>query len=362
VYDAAGNELQYLATRSYSPRNFLESVTDSGELPWEARRIEYRYDGRGIRVARSELQPDGSKATRHYTYSPELNLLAVTGDDASNVWNTGVLPGAQQFVWFNGRPLAQIAPDFPGFGPRWYFNDHLGTPLVQTNAAANMVWQAEYEPYGDVWAMRTPAESEESQSAAVEQPLRFPGQEAAMKWEGTEERYNVFRWYRSRFARYTQADPLESPQFWTTNAQAVAGISTYAYSLNNPLTTTDTLGLAPVKNESPVGAFWYKPENCNTTPCPIKACGPGDTCDVDGIYPPGCKSNPYKIVNGCSGKINAKGKLIVTCSLVGKAAGIFKGLGADGYGQVDDDFMKEHKDWAPPNQAPPCVKKNVCNN
>lgn len=29
-----------------------------------------------------------------------------------------------------------------------------------------------------------------------------------MTWKGTEENYNVFRWYRAGWGRYTQADPL----------------------------------------------------------------------------------------------------------------------------------------------------------
>ena len=121
------------------------------------------------------------------------------------------------------------------------------------------------------------------------------------------------------------------------------------------------LGLAPVKNNSPAGVFWYKPDSCATTPCPIKECKPGETCNVDGLYPPNCKSNPIKIVDGCTGTIDAKGKLKVICSAVGKAAGILKGVGSDGYGQVDDEFMKNHPDWPKPNLGPGCVKKTACN-
>jgi hypothetical protein len=29
-----------------------------------------------------------------------------------------------------------------------------------------------------------------------------------MRWEGTEESYNIFRWYRSSWGRYSSADPL----------------------------------------------------------------------------------------------------------------------------------------------------------
>jgi hypothetical protein len=43
-----------------------------------------------------------------------------------------------------------------------------------------------------------------------EQPLRFPGQDiAAHGMAGVEESYNIFRWYKGGWGRYTQADPLE---------------------------------------------------------------------------------------------------------------------------------------------------------
>ena len=237
TYDNAGNELTYVATRAYSPRNLLASVTAPAETLADVHRLEYQYDGRGIRVIRAETQPDLSLAKRYFTYSPELNLLSITHDDRINVWGSRLrtysIPSTKHdFVWFNGRPLAQLSPDFTD-GAHWYFDDHLGTPLLQTNASAAIVWQAEYEPYGEIWTLRVPADSEESPTVAPEQPLRFPGQEAAMKWEGTEERYNIFRWYRSSFGRYTQSDPLG----------ITPSLNLFNYVNGNPIRFSDLKGL-----------------------------------------------------------------------------------------------------------------------
>src|SRR5206468_9704310 len=63
---------------------------------------------------------------------------------------------------------------------------------------------------------------------AQTQPLRLPGQESAM---GANTNYNIFRWYRSGWGRYTQADPLE----WAGQE--------YAYASENPIGNTDALGL-----------------------------------------------------------------------------------------------------------------------
>jgi RHS repeat-associated protein len=46
-----------------------------------------------------------------------------------------------------------------------------------------------------------------------------------MTWEGTEENYKIFRWYRSSWGRYTSADPIGLR----------GGINQYAYTFDNPI-------------------------------------------------------------------------------------------------------------------------------
>jgi RHS repeat-associated protein len=230
-YDAAGNETSYFATRTYSARNLLGQVTDDYE-PDDPQRhtLTYSYDGRGVRSVRAESPSDGpaTVARSYFLYSPELRLLSATRDDSSNVWSLfgftifdkGV---SYEIVWFGDRPVAQVTP---GGAIRFTFADHLGTPILQTDAAANITWRVEYEPFGNVYEMR--------EGNRTEQPLRFPGQEAAMTWEGAEENYNIFRWYRAGWGRYTQADPIG----------LVGGENLYRYARANPLTFVDRGGLS----------------------------------------------------------------------------------------------------------------------
>jgi RHS repeat-associated protein len=85
-----------------------------------------------------------------------------------------------------------------------------------------VTWRAEYEPYGTVYALRAGDDKH--------QPLRFPGQEV----DGvTDESYNIFRWYRSGWGRYTQADPIGLR----------GGSNLYAYTANDPIGSVDPLGL-----------------------------------------------------------------------------------------------------------------------
>lgn len=87
------------------------------------------------------------------------------------------LPAArEEIVWFGDRPVAQVGPlrstipdpeftrhrigtmSIPADRALYFtFSDHLGTPILQTDAAATIVWHAEYEPYGAIWDARRQA-------------------------------------------------------------------------------------------------------------------------------------------------------------------------------------------------------------
>jgi RHS repeat-associated protein len=109
----------------------------------------------------------------------------------------------------------------------YYFNGHLGTPILQTDATARIVWQVEYEPYGAVYAAR--------RGEAKHQPLRFPGQELGGSGELS---YNIHRWYRARWGRYTQDDPLLQ-----------AAVTEYGYAAQDPVGTIDPLGLYAIDKQ-----------------------------------------------------------------------------------------------------------------
>jgi RHS repeat-associated protein len=271
TYDAAGNETQYYVARTYSPRNLLATVTDSSR-EGTPHTLTYGYDARGVRVSRSESPTASGSANRYYFYSPELQLLAITDDDTANVWSSrrvstmsAPLAASREFGYFNGIPVAEFGPARTtdtgvalslqhrakpaAVATTLYytFTDHLGTPILQTDATATVVWRAEHEPYGNIWKMRT--------GSRTDQPLRLPGQDLAMTWEGAEENYNVFRWYRADWGRYTQGDPLRS-----------SAVSPYEYVDDNPLNWIDSWGLSKHKPGGP-----YHPS------LPTR-CGPEDSC------------------------------------------------------------------------------------
>jgi RHS repeat-associated protein len=201
TYDASGNEVTVgTSSFTYSPRNSLASRDGVG----------YGYDGRGVRTTTTV----GSARTFTF-YLPELRLLAETASSTA-----ATPPIAYEYLWFGEEPLAQV--DTTTNAIRWYFNDHLAQPLLLTTTSASVLWRAEYEPYGAVFAFRA--------GASERQPLRLPGQE---KEQNSDVAYNIFRWYRAGWGRYTQADPIVR----------MAALAPYEYAGDAPTVATDPLGL-----------------------------------------------------------------------------------------------------------------------
>ena len=113
--------------------------------------------------------------------------------------------------------------------------NHLGAPIAATNQAGQILWQADYAPYGkviEVGAVRP--EHIEGQRTAYTLALRLPGQ-----WEDEESGlyYNDFRYYDPQSGRYLSPDPLGRM------AEALGSPNAYAYVNNNPASYIDPWGL-----------------------------------------------------------------------------------------------------------------------
>lgn len=130
-----------------------------------------------------------------------------------------------------------------------------------------------------------------------------------MTWEGSEENYNIFRWYRAGWGRYTQPDPLDTqvrPRLvlpaLIRQQRIEATRSTYAYAADNPLFFTDPWGLFVVANCGchPVLAsgnpgpgqgsgeqiFFSIPPNCQAygKNNPVPGTGNPGVTDIDFLY------------------------------------------------------------------------------
>ena len=251
TYDAVANETTVGSdTFAYSARNSLAT----------GNALTYTYNGRGVRT----VVTDVTAARRYFFYNPELNLLAETE------LTIGPAPAiVYEYIWFAGRSVAQVDG---GTVTHWTFADHLGTPLIETDVSAAIDWRAEYEPYGRVFALRTPDRH---------QALGLPGQEAEQFEAGpngaTERFYNIFRWYRYGWGRYTQADPLG----------LVGGLNPYAYVRGNPVKWDDPLGLFRPEDHVRITEDAMRAEGCKVTPnhpVPLVAAGVDNPVSFPGTW------------------------------------------------------------------------------
>lgn len=129
-----------------------------------------------------------------------------------------------RYAYLDGQPLARIDDidddTHTKNAIRYYHNNHLGAPLQVTDQQGQVVWDADYDPFGKATFTH----------ATISQNLRLPGQyyDAESGWHYTMQRY-----YDPGLGRYLQSDLIGLR----------GGINTYTYVLNNPLRYIDPLGL-----------------------------------------------------------------------------------------------------------------------
>jgi RHS repeat-associated protein len=254
-YDAAGNETSVgLNSYTYSARNEMinaggptytnltvpsvtvgsvQTPTLTVGKPWT-----YKYDGFGTRLSTTVNQlapsvtlPSGvvlpsvtlfKQPTRYSIPGPEGQLTTETS-------TTSIGVPEYDYIWMADKPIAQI----DATGTHYDFTDHLNAPVIQTNSAGAISYQADYEPYGKIFDLRG--------LSNPHQPLRLPGQIAEQFEEGangaTDLSYNNNRWYRPEWGQYSQRD-LE-PVTVSSNQ--------YRYAASNPISFIDPFGLCLIQ-------------------------------------------------------------------------------------------------------------------
>jgi RHS repeat-associated protein len=125
----------------------------------------------------------------------------------------------------------------------WYLNDHLPTPRKLVDTGRAVVWDGRMEPFGTT----------DEVVAAVEQPLRMPGQ---FDDASTDLDYNHFRFAVPATGRFLATDPAQSaaimadprtlfavvPALRATLLRVYLPDRTYVIADNNPLANRDPTG------------------------------------------------------------------------------------------------------------------------
>ncbi|MFV8382836.1 RHS repeat-associated core domain-containing protein [Vibrio parahaemolyticus] len=200
--------------------------------------ISYSYDANGNTIGRgtdifgydafnrlSEATVNDETSTYSYNSAHQRVKKSAGGVDTLYVYglggellaevNAGTGQTQREYVWLDGQLVAYLVD-----GTVYHVhNDHLGTPQALTDELGEVVWKAQYTPFG-----RASVTTEQ-----VTFNIRFPGQYFDAE---TGLHYNWHRYYDPSLGRYLQSDRLG----------LFDGVDTYGYLHGNPLLSIDPTG------------------------------------------------------------------------------------------------------------------------
>jgi len=310
LHDALGRMVLAgpVSSKYLSPSYFNGNITCTQSGQVSKATAKFKYDSRGRRIAR------WLASTGQWTY--------IVSDAAGNPLSELVMPArssgtwtkVRDYVWLEGRPIAQI--EYPGpsgnsQGYNYYVHvDHIGLPRYLTNSAKQTVWSTTERPYGDVVEMTS---TDPVSGRVVQTNLRLPGQHderllGSLGLQGPY--YNWNRWYLPGTGRYLEMDPLALQGVLDVKGGLSGGAPEwFAYAHGNPLSYTDSKGLYGTKccgyyqmrcAASPNNS-WYcyvyqqvcnQPLSSPASDC-IRKCLQEYDKDHSGGNIPQCLQNPY---------------------------------------------------------------------
>lgn len=146
----------------------------------------------------------------------------------SQVLRRGSLAWFKSILYFILGAACAVSPVFAAETITYFHNDIAGTPLLATDAAGNVVWKENYQPYGQ--RLNNPA-------AAADNRLGFTGKPFD---PATGLSYMGARYYAPGLGRFMGVDPAE------VKVDDVHSFNRYAYAANNPYRHVDPDGRLPV--------------------------------------------------------------------------------------------------------------------
>ncbi|MEW8584215.1 MAG: RHS repeat-associated core domain-containing protein, partial [Candidatus Thiodiazotropha sp.] len=167
---------------------------------------EYAYNRFGERIKKVTYSLSKRPKVTYYLY--DGHQLTAEADESGKV--------TTQYLYQQQRPILKLE----GKTAYAIHTDHLGAPRAVTDEDQQIVWSADYSPFGLI----------RIEQQAITLNLRLPGQYEDQE-SGTY--YNYQRDYDPNTGRYLTSDPIGLK----------GGLNTYAYVGGNPLNTIDPLGL-----------------------------------------------------------------------------------------------------------------------
>ena len=309
TYDANGN----LAARTEGADSWTYTWNALNQLTGASKnavtQAAYSYDPVGRRVEKIAVG-----VTSVWVYDGQAILRQTAGVAAS--------------MFVHGPTIDEPLAEITATATEYLHADALGSITSHTTGSGSIAKAISYDPWGKL-------------QGSTPTPFGFTGRE----WDPVAQlHYYRARWYDSKLGRFVSEDPVHWPD----------KPNLYPYVGDDPVNFVDPSGETPFKNNSgrPIP---YKPESQDGV---ILLCLPGQTCDVDGVYPPACDKYPIKVVDGCIAEATPDGKLQIVCPIYDGNAPLKRRFPRLGQmvtgGPTNKDFHDQHKDWPPPNSQPNC--------
>ena len=229
----------------------------------------YYYDALGRRIAKEvdgervifgwegdqlAYETDGNRST-HYVYEPGTSVPVVQFLRPGIGMPTPTHDDTNRYA--PESDALQRHPRRQGDASVFYYHcDQIGTPLMLTDEAGEVVWEASYRAWGH--AQEVIARASRAAGATPRNPLRFQGQQFD---DETGLHYNRLRYYDPQLGRFISEDPIALH----------GGVNTYQYA-PNPVAYIDPLGLARGK----CVIYWSNPSRMRagitpSRPSPVPA-------------------------------------------------------------------------------------------
>jgi len=230
THDARGNMVQmpHLHALDYNMSNQMCHITSATTETY------YQYSG-GQRVRKYLDKGHGNTEERIYFGNYEV-YRKYSGSSTPDIERTTI------HVFDEMGRVAMIELLNPAYGSdgsasslkRFVYSNHLQSAILELNGSGDIISYEEYHPFGT-----TAYQAMNSVINAIAKRYRFTGKE---RDEETGLNYHGARYYVPWLSRWVSVDPLESKY---------VEVSTYNYSLNNPIVYIDSTGMSAEDTNTP---------------------------------------------------------------------------------------------------------------
>ena len=242
TYDKVGNRLTKTTDGSTETYSYISGSNKLEQITGAEATVNFTYDVNGNMIGHGDKiltynqsnrlirLEENSQTLGEYTYNALGQRVTKTVEGETTVFlydfDGNIIAESQpggtimkEYLYAGQVRMAMV--DTTTGTLYYYANNHLGAPILMTDASGMVAWEAEYRPFG---------EADVNPHSEIENNFRLPGQYYDQE---SNLHYNYFRYYQTQTGRYIRPDPIGLN----------ANINLLTYVENNPVNFIDPYGL-----------------------------------------------------------------------------------------------------------------------